>query len=80
MIAALKAIRLQKPYELIAAAPVSAPNRLVEVKLYCDIAICLIAPRDFWAVGNFYSDFTPVEDEDVLRLLSESTLKKPHRS
>jgi putative phosphoribosyl transferase len=80
MIAALKAVRLEEPYELIAAVPVAPPNRLDDLKRYCDTAICLLSPRDFWAVGNFYTDFTPVEDEDVLRLLRESTIRKLHCS
>ncbi len=77
MIAALKAVRLQKPHEVIAAVPVAPPNRLTEIEQYCDKVICLLAPKDFWAVGGFYTDFTQVEDEDVLRLLREASTRSP---
>ncbi len=69
MIAALQAVRTQKPRELIAAAPVASPDRLEEVRHWCDEVVCLLAPEHFWAVGQFYDDFRPVEDEEAVELL-----------
>jgi len=69
MIAALQVIRTQKPHELIVAVPVASPDRLAEVRLECDDVVCLRAPEEFWAVGQFYADFTQVEDEEVVELL-----------
>jgi len=71
MIAALQAVRAQKPYELIVAVPVAPPERLVQIRSLCDEAVCLLAPDDFNAVGQFYDEFDPVEDEEVVRLLRE---------
>jgi predicted phosphoribosyltransferase len=31
--------------------------------------VCLEAPEDFQAVGQFYRDFQQVEDEEVVELL-----------
>jgi predicted phosphoribosyltransferase len=73
MIAALQAVRAQHPRELIVAVPVAAPERLDQVRRLCDEAVCLLAPEDFYAVGQFYEHFETVEDEDVVRLLREST-------
>jgi predicted phosphoribosyltransferase len=33
--------------------------------------ICLHAPAAFWAVGQFYESFDPVEDNQVVELLRE---------
>ncbi|HSQ54927.1 MAG TPA: phosphoribosyltransferase family protein [Gemmata sp.] len=71
MIAALQAVRAEKPRELLVAVPVAAPERLEQVRQYCDDAVCLFAPEDFYAVGQFYERFDTVEDEEVVRLLRE---------
>jgi predicted phosphoribosyltransferase len=71
MIAALQAVRPQGPRELIAAAPVASPDRLEQVRRWCDDTACLLTPEEFWAIGQFYEDFSPVEDEEAVRLLRE---------
>jgi predicted phosphoribosyltransferase len=61
---------------LIVAVPVAAPDRLEEVRRWCDEAVCLSAPEQFWAVGQFYEDFSPVEDEqaaEILESVNETT-------
>ena len=69
MIAALQAIRAQHPLSLVAAVPVASPDRLREVRRWCDDAICLLTPPFFYAVGQFYEEFEPVSDEEVVELL-----------
>jgi predicted phosphoribosyltransferase len=69
MIAALTSLRARGPRELVVAVPVAAPERLEEVAGLCDEVVCLSAPEDFRAVGQFYEDFAPVEDEQVVALL-----------
>src|SRR5579884_1986148 len=69
MIAALKAVRAKEPFELIVAVPVASPDRLEEVRRWCDEVVCLLCTEDFWAVGQFYEDFRQVEDEEVVSLL-----------
>jgi hypothetical protein len=71
MIAALQAVKTQSPREVIVAVPVASPGRLAEVRRWCDDAVCLLTPQDFWAIGQFYEDFAQVEDEEVVRLLRE---------
>jgi predicted phosphoribosyltransferase len=71
MIAALQAVKAQNPYEVIVAVPVASPDRLEEVRRWCDDVVCLLSPEIFWAVGQFYEDFTPIEDEQVVDLLRE---------
>jgi predicted phosphoribosyltransferase len=71
MIAGLRTVREQSPRELICAVPVAPPDRLEEVGRLCDRVVCLAAPEQFWAVGQFYADFTQVSDERVVELLTE---------
>jgi predicted phosphoribosyltransferase/pimeloyl-ACP methyl ester carboxylesterase len=74
-LAALQTLRAQAPFELIVAVPVAPLDRLDEIGRHCDEVVCLIRPRDFMAVGEFYDDFTQVEDEEVVRLLREAAAK-----
>jgi predicted phosphoribosyltransferase len=69
MIAALQTVQAQRPYEVIVAVPVAPRDRLEEVRRWCDEVICLSVPQPFWAVGQVYADFTPVEDAEVVELL-----------
>jgi predicted phosphoribosyltransferase len=69
MTAALKAVRLKKPHELIAAVPVASPERFEEILAWCDEGVCVLCTPALRSVGQFYLDFTQVEDEDVVALL-----------
>jgi putative phosphoribosyl transferase len=71
MIAALQAVKAQDPREVIVAVPVASPDRLEVVRRWCDDVVCLLSPERFWAIGQFYEDFTQVEDEQVLQLLRD---------
>ena len=70
MIAALQVVRNQNPHEVIVAVPVAPPERLAEIRRWCDEVVCLQTPPDFQAIGQFYEDFSQVEDERVLAILS----------
>lgn len=72
MISALHALRAKKPKKLIAAVPVSPPDTLRKVAAYADEVVCLHTPEYFHAVGQFYSDFPQVEDDEVVAILRES--------
>ena len=71
MIAALHALRQRQPEKLVCAVPVAPPDTLEKVAGKADEAVCLYAPENFQAVGQFYADFGQVEDEEVIALLSE---------
>jgi putative phosphoribosyl transferase len=71
MIAALHVVKTQRPHEVIVAVPVASPHRLQTIGVLCDRLICLLSPWKFYAVGQFYRSFKPVEDEQVVRLLQE---------
>lgn len=75
MIAALHALRQRAPQKLVCAVPVAPPDTLAKVAGMADEVVCLYAPENFQAVGQFYVDFGQVEDAEVIALLSER--KKP---
>ena len=70
MIAALHAVRAKQPEQLVCAVPVAAPDSLANVRPYCDEVVCLEAPSEFFAVGQFYGEFRQVQDDEVIELLS----------
>ena len=69
LIAALQCVKARRPREVIVAVPVAPPDSLAEARRWCDDVVCLLHPEAFWAIGQFYEDFTQVEDEQVLQLL-----------
>ncbi|HEX6265432.1 MAG TPA: phosphoribosyltransferase family protein [Burkholderiales bacterium] len=70
MIAALHSVRAREPARLVCAVPVAAPDSLEAVRPYADEVVCLEAPDDFQAVGQFYREFEQVEDHEVVALLA----------
>lgn len=72
MISALHALRARGAATLICAVPVSPPDTLEVVRRYADETVCLLAPLNFYAVGQFYGDFPQVDDEEVIAILRES--------
>jgi predicted phosphoribosyltransferase len=41
--------------------------------------VCLEAPAEFYAVGQFYREFQQVEDEAVVELLAQEEKRHPHK-
>ena len=74
MIAALHAVRARRPGYLVCAVPVAAPESLAKVRPHADEVVCLQAPAEFQAVGQFYLEFPQVEDDEVVALLSSHAL------
>ena len=69
MIAALHGLRHRQPARLVCALPVAAPEALERVRPLADEVVCLLAPADFEAVGQFYRIFDQIEDDEVIALL-----------
>jgi len=71
MISALHALRAQGAGKVVCAVPVSPPDTLEKVRQYADETVCLLAPPNFYAVGQFYGDFPQVDDSEVIAILAE---------
>ncbi len=70
MIAALRTLRSQQSSDITVAVPVAAPDRLEQVRRECDEVICLIEAPDLQSVGEYYRDFSQIEDEEVVAVLA----------
>lgn len=76
MIAALRATRAKKPRKLIGAVAVAPPATVARLSKEADSIVCLKVPADFYAVGQFFEDFSQVTDDDVVKILQGSELKQ----
>jgi putative phosphoribosyl transferase len=71
--AAILALRQIGPAAIILAAPVAPASTCAWLRGSVDRLVCLYAPRDFYAVGQFFRDFSQVEDDEIVRLLQPPT-------
>jgi putative phosphoribosyl transferase len=69
MRAAVQALRRQHPASIIVAVPVAAVSTCEELQHEVDELVCLLTPENFFAVGQWYEDFSEVTDEEVQELL-----------
>jgi putative phosphoribosyl transferase len=75
MVAALRAVRAQKPSKLIAATAVASREALQMIRGLADEVVCLETPEIFYAVGQFFLEFPQVSDEEVITILKQSRSK-----
>lgn len=71
MIAAVREVFAGKPHRVVVAVPVIAKDTLALLEQEADAVIFLVAPDDFFAVGQFYRDFEEVSDEEVRQFLKK---------
>ncbi len=69
MRAAVAALRCHRCARIIVAIPVAPTDTCRDLRPQTDELICLIESDNFRSVGEFYEDFTQVEDDEVRRLL-----------
>lgn len=55
---------------VVLAVPIASPEALAKAEQAIDKSIVLETPLNFQAVGQFYQQFEPVTDEEVIQLLS----------
>lgn len=71
MLSVIKILRNKQPAKIVVAVPVSSQPAAERIHSAADEFICLETPYPFFAIGNFYEDFSQVEDNEVIRLLEE---------
>ena len=69
LVLALRLLRKQRPKQLIVAIPVAPPDTIKKLEREADLVVCLEQPALFSAIGQFYDDFTQVEDYMVKECL-----------
>ncbi len=70
-LAAVRAVKKMGAKEIVLAVPVCAKDTKVAMLDEVDSLICMLAPRDFAAVGYWYENFTQVEDSEVIKILKK---------
>ena len=70
--AACKVARAQGAARVIVATPVAPPETVASLQDDADEVIALHTPQQFFAIGQFYEDFAPTPDDEVVRLLAAS--------
>ena len=69
MAVAIQALRQMGPSAILVAVPVAPASTCAWLRTLVDRLVCLYAAHDFYAVGQFYEDFSQVGDEEVIDLL-----------
>lgn len=72
MLAALEAVQLQHPKAIVVAVPVAPPDTVYRLQKIADEVICPIQPDDFYAIGQWYADFSQVSDAEVIAQLNQA--------
>ncbi len=67
---AVQIVKKNSPRKVIVAIPVASKQALE--RLDADKIVCITKPRDLSAVGEFYTDFLPVEDSEVKIILENA--------
>jgi putative phosphoribosyl transferase len=67
--AAVRALKTRKPLRLVLAVGVAAPDAYESLSKEVDEIVCPFVPVSFFAVGEWYREFSQVSDEEVIRLL-----------
>lgn len=70
--AGIKALRQLKPAKIVIGAPVAPPTTFNRLKTEVDDVVCVEVPESFYAIGQFYEDFSQVSDREVVELLKKS--------
>jgi len=77
MLAAVSALRQLNAGRIVVAAPVIAASTYYELRRAADEVAAVIMPEDFYAVGLWYKDFYPTNDEEVRDLLAQTARHHP---
>lgn len=69
MRAAIQALRLFNPAEIVVAIPVADQRMIAVLQQIADEVICPLQPTNLHAVGSWYQDFSQTTDQEVYNLL-----------
>jgi len=73
MQAAIAALRQRKPARVVVAVPVAPPSTCDRLRSEADDVVCVYAPEFFYAIGQFYEDFSQVTDKEVMDLVQRGS-------
>ncbi len=67
--AAILVARAQGARRVVVATPVAARSTAVQLGDVADAVVCAATPEPFRAIGQWYVDFRPTSDDEVVALL-----------
>jgi putative phosphoribosyl transferase len=68
---ACEVARAQGAARIVAAAPIAPSSVVVDLATVADQVVCPHTPRHFHAIGQWYDDFSPTPDEQVVEILRQ---------
>jgi len=72
VIATVRFLRKLNPKKIVIAVPVAPPEILPKLSGEADEVRCVETPSPFFAIGQFYADFSQLSDSEVLEYLSKA--------
>jgi putative phosphoribosyl transferase len=79
MQAAARAVRRHDPARIVVAVPVASRATCDQFREEVDEVVCAVTPAPFYAVGNWYDDFSQTSDEEVRELLELAAEQRRER-
>ena len=71
MLAGIRALRELRAAQTVVAVPVAPPQACVRLAYEVDEVVCVAEPEHFDSVGQFYDDFSQIENQEVIDLLAK---------
>ena len=59
------------PTSVVLAVPVAPATTVAELAQVARAVVCVAMPSPFAAIGQWYRDFSPTTDDEVVRILDE---------
>jgi predicted phosphoribosyltransferase len=72
MRAAVRALREQRPAQIVVAVPIAPPATCEELTAEADDVVCTHTPEPFLAIGAWYEHFPQVSDDEIRELLAKA--------
>ncbi|HXN08794.1 MAG TPA: phosphoribosyltransferase family protein, partial [Candidatus Acidoferrales bacterium] len=72
MQAAVHALRELKPRKIVVAVPVASREACETMAHVADQVVCVLTPERFYAVGQWYDNFSQTTDDEVRALLERA--------
>jgi putative phosphoribosyl transferase len=74
--AALRALRRAGAATLVLGVPCAPPQTVEELREEADRVVVLVIDREFVATGQYYREFGPVEDDEVVAVLEAAARRR----
>jgi len=78
LLSAIRSARARRARTIVVAIAVASPASLARIQAAADDVVCLYSPEDFYAVGQFFDDFSEVTDEMVVSALRSEVIPVGH--